>query len=74
MHEANFLILSRMLGINDRARELCWREGVTFVNVWNYFSCDRSYFGKDGLHLNTVEKARLGMVLEEELSGVHTHA
>ena len=36
-----------------------------FVDVWDHFSKDRSLYGKDGLHLSSVGKARLGRVLDE---------
>ena len=36
-----------------------------FVDVWDHFNRDRSLYGKDGLHLSSVGKARLGRVLDE---------
>lgn len=63
----NSLILGRMLGINNQVKELCRGEGVMSVDVWNYFSPDRSLFGKDRLNLNRTEKARLRRVLDEEV-------
>lgn len=36
-----------------------------FVGVWDHFSKDRSVYGKDGLHLDSVTNARLGKVLDE---------
>jgi hypothetical protein len=41
------------------------KEGVMFVDVWDHFNADRSLYGKDGLHLSSVGKARLGRVLDE---------
>ena len=64
-YDVDSLVLSRMLGINTRVEDLCRREGVMYVNVWDHFSRDRSLYGKDGLHLNRVGKARLGRVLDE---------
>ena len=64
-YDVNSLMLSRMLGINARVEDLCKREGVMFVDVWDHFSKDRSLYGKDGLHLSSVGKARLGRVLDE---------
>lgn len=66
-HDVNSLILSRMLGINERVRDLCSREGVMFVDVWNHFIHDRTLFANDGLHLNCIGKARLGRVLDQEV-------
>ena len=63
--DANPSTLSRMLGINARLEDLCRKEGVMYVDVWDHFSSDRSLYGKDGLHLNRVGKARLGRVLDE---------
>ena len=66
--------LSRLIGINRRLRTLCDQEsdGVGFVDMWDHFSSDRTLFGRDGLHLNAIGKARFGRVLEEELTPVLT--
>lgn len=39
-----------------------------FVDLWDHFSYSRSIYGKDGLHLNRVGKARLGRVLVEHVN------
>lgn len=67
-HDVNSLILIRMLGINESVRDLYSSKGVMFVDVWDHFIHDRSLFANDGLHLNCVGKARLGRVLDEEIS------
>ncbi len=64
-YDVNSLILSRMLGINTRLQDLCKREGVGFVDVWDHFNRDRSLYGKDGLHLGSVGKARLCRLLDD---------
>ena len=64
------VILSRMIGVNVRLEGLCRKEGVMFVDVWDHFSQDRSLYGRGGLHLNRVGKARLGRVLDENVRHV----
>ncbi len=59
------LTLSRMIGINALVQNLCKEEGVMYVDVWDHFSRDRTLYVKDGLHLSSVGKARLGRVLDE---------
>ena len=66
-YDVDSLTLSRMMGINARVQDLCKKEGVMFVDVWDHFNRDRSLFGKDGLHLSSVGKARLGRVLDESI-------
>ncbi len=51
-HDVNSFILSRILWINERVRDLCSSEVVMFVDVWDHFIHDRSLFANDGLHLN----------------------
>ena len=62
-HDANSLILGRMLGINARVKDLCRGDGVMFVDVWDQFSQHRSLFARDGLHLSYIGEARLGLEL-----------
>ena len=64
-YDVDSITLSRMMGINTRVRDLCMKEGVMFVDVWDHFNTDRGLYGKDGLHLSSVGKARLGRVLDE---------
>ena len=64
-YDVDSLTLSRMIGINTRVQDLCKKEGVMYIDVWDHFNRDRSLYGKDGLHLSSVGKARLGRVLDE---------
>ena len=64
-YDVDSVTISRMMGINTRVQDLCKKEGVMFVDVWDHFNKDRSLYGKDGLHLSSVGKARLGRVLDE---------
>ena len=64
-YDVGSLILSRMLGLNTRVQDLCRKEGVMFVDLWDDFCTDRNFYGKDGLHLNRIGKARLGRALDE---------
>ena len=66
-YDVNPLTLSRMIGINTRVQDICQKEGVMFVDVWDHFNRDRSLYGKDGLNLSSVRKARLGRVLDESI-------
>ena len=66
-YDVDTLTLSRMLGINSRLQDLCRKEGVMYVDVWDHFNKDRTLYGKDGLHLSCVGKARLGRVLDENI-------
>ena len=66
-YDVDALTISRMIGINTRVQDLCKKEGVMFVDVWDHFNRDRSLYGKDGLHLSGVGKARLGRVLDESI-------
>ena len=66
-YDVDSLTLSRMIGINTRVEDLCKKNGVMFVDVWDHFNRDRTLYGKDGLHLSTVGKARLGRVLDENI-------
>ena len=64
-YDVDSLTLSRMIGLNTRVEDLCKKNGVMFVDVWDHFNRDRSLYGKDELHLNSVGKARLGWVKEK---------
>lgn len=66
-YDVDSLTLSRMMGINTRVHDMCRKEGVMFADVWDHFNRDRSLYGKDGLHLSSVGKARLGRVLDESV-------
>ena len=66
-YDVDSLTLSRMMGINTRVHDMCRKEGVMFVDVWDHFNRDRSLYGRDGLHLSSVGKARLGRVLDDSI-------
>lgn len=62
------LAMSRMVGTNSQAESLYRREiHAFFVDLWDQSSSDRSPYDKDGFHLNSIGKARLGRNLNENI-------
>jgi len=53
---------------NNRLQNLCYRENVNFVNMWNHFYHDQYLFQKDGIHLSSVGAARFGRLLCDQVS------
>ena len=57
---------------NDRLKSLCSKENVEFLNLWNHFYDQRILFNHDGLHLNPVGSARLGILLSDAVEAHRT--
>lgn len=64
-YDANAATRRKMSEINFRLWALCRQDDVQFFELWHHFNRDRSLYSRDGLHLNSVGKARLGRVLGE---------
>ena len=50
---------SKNIGINNSLKDLCSREGVTFVDPYDEFFSKPDLFKKDGVHLNGKGQAKL---------------
>ena len=64
---ADIQLYRKMSIINRKLVQLCVDEGSHYLDVWEHFCSDRSLFSRDGLHLNSVGKARLGRVLDQKV-------
>ncbi len=53
--------------INDRLKHLCQDEKVSFTNAWEHFYGNQDLYRPDGLHLNEIDSARLGRLLNDEV-------
>ena len=56
---ANNYDLSRAIGINTRLQSMCEDAGVAFIDTWDAFIENRSYFMKDRIHLNRKGSKKL---------------
>ena len=54
-----------MLRINTCVEDLCKREGVMFIDIWDHYNKYRNLYSRGGFHLNILEKERLVRVLDE---------
>jgi len=59
---------SKAFSTNNRLKSLCTQENVDYVNLWDDFYNNACLFQNDGLHLNSVGAARLGRLLDEQVS------
>ena len=59
---------SKAYSVNKRLKTLCSEENVSYVNLWDDFYNMPSLFQPDGLHLNSVGAARLGRLLNDQVS------
>ena len=70
----NFMSLefsSRAIFFNTRLEEICRDENVSFANFWGSFANHNYLFRRDGAHLNDVGDARLGRLLDTEVTKTH---
>ena len=59
--------LSKAIGINDRLKSICHRNGVRFVNLWDTFYGNRKLFKRDGIHFSLEGMKIFGNRLNQEL-------
>ena len=64
---ASYYALSKAIGINDRIEIICQRKGVRFVNFWDKFITNRSFFRGDGVHFNERGKTLFGELLHRNV-------
>lgn len=58
-YDINSHILGRVLELNTLAQDLCKREKLMSVDVWDQFDKARNLYGNDGLHPSSVGKTDL---------------
>ena len=56
--------------LNNELKQLCQENKVNFIDLWDKFPLNDTYFSRDGIHLNGVGNSRLGRLLDE---GFLTH-
>ena len=59
--------LSKAIGINDRIEVICQQKGVRFLNFWDTFITNRSFFRGDGVHFNEKGKTVFGDLLHRNV-------
>ena len=59
--------LSKAIGINDRVEAICQQKGVRFLNFWDTFIANRSFFRGDGVHFNEKGKNVFGDLLHRNV-------
>ena len=59
--------LSKAIGINERIKVICQRKGVRFLNFWDTFIRNRSFFRGDGVHFNEKGKTVFGDLLHTNI-------
>ena len=64
---ASYYALSKAIGINDRIEVICQRKGVRFLNFWDKFITNRSFFRGDGVHFNEKGKTLFGDLLHKNV-------
>lgn len=50
----------KMSAVNLRLKALCRQDYAEFIDNWHHFCRDRTLYYRDGLHLNSIGKVRLG--------------
>ena len=60
----------KMSIVNRKVKALCSQEGMHFFDLWHHFCLDKSLYVRDGIHLSSVGKARLGRVIGECLADI----
>ena len=64
---ASYYALSKAIGINDRIGVICHRKGVRFLNFWDKYITNRSFFRGDGVHFNEKGKTLFGDLLHRNV-------
>ena len=64
---ASYYALSKAIGINDRLEAICKGKGVRFLNFWDKFITNRSFFRGDGVHFNERGKTLFGDLLHRNV-------
>ncbi len=59
--------LRKASNINDRLKQLCQDEEISFTNALDHFYDNPDLFRPDGIHLNEIGSARLGRLLSDEV-------
>ena len=58
---------SKAIGLNGRLADLCTQKGVRFVDPFDEFFGKRNLYLRDGVHLSTSGKNKLGDFLNHHL-------
>ena len=67
--DINGELVSRILGINNRVKNMCTELGVVYIDLYHYFENEKfRWYKEDGLHLNSVGSQRYAELLHHELS------
>ena len=65
---ANKYELSRAIGINSRLEVMCSDAGVAFIDTWDAYIGNRSYFAKDKVHFNSKGTNKLADIYSTLIS------
>ena len=65
---ANRYELSRAIGLNSRLENMCSDAGVAFIDTWDAYIGNRSYFAKDKVHLNRKGSKKLADIYSTLIS------
>ena len=61
-------INSRIIGMNERVKEMCDKAGVSFVDVFDRFYSNPGWITHDGLHLSINGKRQYARILEQVIN------
>ncbi len=65
---SNSFTLSRAIGINTRVKQMCTKEGITYIDTWDTFINNRKLYKRDMTHPNKTGTETLARLIHNTIA------